>query len=125
MNFVTRSFKRSFFHSNLWVGLGNALLVSKGIILLPLLIKNLGTNSYGALTLLLSTITLLLNVSNLGTGYRYKRFMPSLERTDDKRNSFYNQFFVQAIVIGAIAVFLFLNDNILTDTLLKKSIKFT
>jgi O-antigen/teichoic acid export membrane protein len=125
MSLASSGYKKSFVNSNIWVGIGNALLASKGILLLPLLVKNLGTSSYGAFTLLMSTVTILLNISNLGTGYRYKRYMPAVEGREERSAIFYFQFIFQAVIIIGFGTALIGAPDLLATWLLKESIQFS
>ena len=104
-------YKKSFVKNNLFLIAGNILVYAKGIILLPILIKNIGASPYGGYVLLMTGMGFISGVSTLGVGFRFKRFMPSTEGTIEKRNLFYPQFFFQLISAFVVSLLLIISSN--------------
>lgn len=116
---------RQFIRDNLMVTIGHILVYAKGIILLPILIKNIGANSYGGYVLLMTGMGFISGVSTLGVGFKFKRFMPSTGGTIEKRNLFYPQFFFQLISAFVVSLLLIISSNFIKTTVFKGEVVFS
>jgi len=104
---MDNKYQRSFLKDTTIASAGSILIALKGVILLPILIKNLGVALYGAYTLIIYGIAFLLIISSFGVGFQFKRYMPSAEDNETRRELFYPQFifsFLSALVISAICI---------------------
>lgn len=116
---------RKFIRDNLMVTIGHILIYAKGIILLPILIKNMGASPYGGYVLLMTGMGFISGVSTLGVGFKFKRFMPSIEGTIEKRNLFYPQFFFQLISAFVVSLLLVISSNFIKTTVFKGEVVFS
>lgn len=82
---------------------GQLLTYGQGIILLPIIIRMAGAESYGAYILLMSLVSFLFGISSLGVGYRFKRKFSGIEDRESRRSLFMPQFVFQAIVLAILA----------------------
>lgn len=121
------NYKKQFARNNLWVLVGHSLVYLKGIILLPLLIKTVGVDIYGANALISSYIGILFGLSTFGVTFKYTRLMPSILSTEysKKRELFYFQFFWQLIFLVIISFVLFFANSFVKETFFSKSIDYS
>lgn len=78
-----------------------------GLILLPLLTKNLGTRDYGIWSQVNVTINLTLSIAGLGLPYALTRFLAAQRNRDDMRNEFYSVFllvFVCTLIVSSLFI---------------------
>jgi len=115
------SVHKSFLKNNLVLLLGHLVLYAKGIILLPLLIKNVGINTYGTFILVTSFIGIVFGISSFGVGFQYQRFMPSAVGVEEKRNLFFPQFYFQGISVAILTVLVFYFGNTVNTLFIKTS----
>lgn len=95
------------------IGFTNILVSLSGLILLPILTKNLSIDDYGLYVQIIVTITLLSTFLLLGLQNSMVRFLPSLPKAEEIQDGFYSIFFTIAIIsfIGSIFILL-LSDPI-------------
>ncbi|KGK98393.1 polysaccharide biosynthesis protein [Methanococcoides methylutens] len=79
------------------VGVTNLLLGLSGIILLPILTKNISIEDYGAWAQVLVTIGIVPATVMLGLSYTMVRFLPSAKEREEKQEIFYSIFFLVLI----------------------------
>lgn len=118
-------YRKSFVKNNFFLIAGNILIYAKGIILLPILIKNVGPSLYGSYVLLMMGMGFISGISTFGVGFKFKRFMPSTEETIEKRNLFYPQFFFQLISVFAVSMLLIISSNFIKTTIFKDQLDFS
>ncbi len=85
---------------------GHVLVYLKGILLLPLIVKNVGATTYGGFVLLSSVLGVAFGLSTAGTGFRARRFLPSAD-VAQRRELFYPQFYFNLIAILACSALLY------------------
>ncbi len=76
------------------VGLTNILLSLSGIILLPILTKNMPVEDYGIWAQVSVTVGIVPAVAMLGFPYAMARFLPSSKSKEENREIFYSVFFI-------------------------------
>jgi O-antigen/teichoic acid export membrane protein len=113
-------FKASFIKANLVVSAATALLAARGVILMPLLIKALGTAGYGTFMLIASGSAFLHNLTAESFGFHCKRYLPAASSCAERKGIFYQQFWVQCAFLVGLGTILALARPI-TDSLLFKS----
>jgi len=118
-------YKIIFVKHNSYFILAQILIYIKGIILLPIIIKNFGVNIYGGYVLLMTGIGFTLAISPLGVGYKSSRYLPSTEKKEERREFFYMPvFFSMMMLIGVSALLLVFNGPI-NAFIFKQEIKFS
>jgi len=122
-----KDYNSNFLLNNFWVFIGHSMIYLKGIILLPLLIKTVGVDIYGANALITSYIGILFGLSSFGVTFKYTRLMPSVLPTDysQKRELFYFQFLWQLIFLIIISFVLFSVNNFIKETFFSKNINYS
>ncbi len=113
---------RTFIKNNVFVLLGHVAIYGQGIILMPLIIKNVGATIYGGYLLLTTLLGFVYGISVLVVGYKRSRFLPSTQSIEEKRSLFYPQFLCHvgiALVLSIVLIFtypaldrLFLKSNV-------------
>jgi O-antigen/teichoic acid export membrane protein len=116
---------RKFIKDNLIVVIGHILIYAKGIILLPILIKNIGTGFYGDYIILMTGIGFICGISSFGAGFKFRRFIPSAETVVERRNLFYCPLFFWLISTLAISLVLIVSGNFIKTTVFKGGINFS
>jgi len=89
------------------VGITNILIAISGIILIPIITKNLPTADSGLWAIVNTTIALVPNIANLGLPYTMVRFLSSEKDKSKIKKSFYSMLavvFVTSIVIFLIFI---------------------
>lgn len=89
------------------IGTANILNNVKSFLIIPLLTKFLGAESYGAWTQLRVTSSLLLPFITLGTGQAIIKYLAGGQDKDKIREDFFSCFFLALAISLAIAVFCF------------------
>lgn len=91
------TFPRSFIKDNLST-MGLQMLCNlKGFILLPILVKSLGTTAYGIYVLVITTLGFIFGISSWGVGFRSRRYLPAAQGMEERRKLFYPPCFFQMI----------------------------
>src|SRR5438552_325609 len=85
------SMRRRFAKDTVATGLVHILISVRGLIIIPIIIKTVGATVFGGYSLLVSSVTLLVGASSLGTYVRYRRFFPSERDTQRRAAIFYPQ----------------------------------
>lgn len=87
------------------VSLTNLLLSLSGIILLPILTRNMPIEDYGTWAQVSVTVGMVPSVVTLGLPYTMARFLPSSKKKDENRDIFYSNLFlvlVSSIFLSSI-----------------------
>lgn len=92
-------YKKHFIRNNTLTIMWYAFSSLQGLILLPVLVKNIGVTVYGGYVLLKTGVEFLYGISSLGVGFKYKRFVPSTVDPLERNKLFYPQFFFQFLVL--------------------------
>lgn len=69
----------------------------RGIILLPILVKFLGTTAYGIYVLVIATLGFIFGISSWGVGFRSRRYLPTAQGMEERRKLFYPPCYFQII----------------------------
>ena len=96
-----------FIKNNSLVLLGHILIYAKGILLMPLIIKTVGSTIYGGYVLLVTFFGFLFGVSSFGVGFQRSRFLPSTSDRNTRSALFYTSFsfqFVSILILSIIFV---------------------
>lgn len=88
------------------VGITNLFISLSGLILLPILTKNLSIEDYGVWVQVTVTINLILYFANLGLPYTMVRFLAGIKDKQEIQEGFYSIFFM--IISANIIISLFL-----------------
>lgn len=118
-------YRKSFVKNNFFLIAGNILIYAKGIILLPILIKNIGVSLYGSYVLLVMAMGFISGISTFGVGFKFRRFMPSTEDTIERRDLFYPQFSFQLISAFVVSMLLIISSNFIKITIFKGEVAFS
>ena len=95
------------------VGATNFLLGASGIILLPILTKNLPIADYGLWAQISVTVAILPGISTLGLPFTMTRFLPSARTKEDIQEIFYSIVFTILISSGLVCLLIyFFSENI-------------
>lgn len=89
------------------LGITRVLVLLVSVISLPLLIRQLGEDSYGLYVLIFGAISLVSGFSTLGLGFTAMRGLPSCENKTDRALQFYPQFWAHIII--AVCIFCLFN----------------
>ncbi|MBU1863708.1 MAG: hypothetical protein KKH94_08615, partial [Candidatus Omnitrophica bacterium] len=103
-NVRTLDYYKSFVNNNILLIVGSILIYAKGIILLPIIIKNAGIAFYGRYVLVVISISLIVGIFSCGIGFKCKRFLPSAEEMAERRKLFYPPLIMQLLSIAMISV---------------------
>lgn len=106
-----KSSKKLFVNDNLMVAFGHMLIYLKGIILMPVLIKSIGSDFYGNYILLITGLGFISGVSTFGVGFKLRRFMPSAETAVERNNLFYPPLFFRLGSVFIISVLLIISSS--------------
>jgi O-antigen/teichoic acid export membrane protein len=90
------------------VGLINILAALKGIILLPILTKSLGTENFGVWSQIMVTFGLITPIAILGLPYALVRFLPAEKDKEEIKDGIYSVLALVFIVTFLIALFFIL-----------------
>lgn len=91
------------------VGITNFILGFSGIILLPILTKNIPIEDYGIWGQMLVTIGLIPALVMLGLPYTLVRFLPSAKNKDSVKEIFYSLFFIVCLagIVASSSIYIF------------------
>jgi len=109
----------SFLKDSIWVGISNLFISLKGIIIIPIIIKNIGVEIYGTYVLIITMVTFLFQVSSFGVFYRYRRIAPSTKNLLQLKALFYEQFTPHAISLIIVSSLIYINFNLISNNILK------
>jgi O-antigen/teichoic acid export membrane protein len=102
-----RMFKELFRHSIIY-GIGSAMQNAAGFVLLPLYAQYLTVSEYGKLEIFIVSITILLNLLQLGLGsalFKYYSYEGSQKKNYDQNKLIISSSFYFLIVFGSIVIF--------------------
>lgn len=116
---------KSFIKNNIITLIGQVLIYAKGIILLPILIKNLGTSLYGTYVLIIIGIGFIFGISSFGVGFKFRRFIPSTEDAREKRNLFYPQLYFKLTSVFIISILLIVSSKFIKSAFFEGSYDFS
>jgi O-antigen/teichoic acid export membrane protein len=125
INKLKLNYYREFVRNNIFVLSSYIINYTKGIILLPLLVKNIGIASYGGYVLISLGLGFIAMFSPFGVGFNFKRFMSSSEGVFKKRNLFYPQFVFQMISVLVVSIILISGRAFISEFFLKRGISFS
>lgn len=91
------------------IGVAQLFTSLSGIILLPILTKNLSIEDYGIWAQINTTIGIFPGAVMLGLPYALVRFLPALKKKEEIQETFYSVFFVVLLTsgIGSFLIYLF------------------
>ncbi|VVB63235.1 Uncharacterised protein [uncultured archaeon] len=115
---------RAFIKNNMFVLLGHVAIYGQGIILMPLIIKNVGATVYGGYLLLTTLLGFVYGISVLVVGYKRSRFLPSAQNIEEKRALFYPQFLCHLGIALVLSTVLILTYPALDRIFLKSNVVF-
>lgn len=116
---------KKFIKDNLIVVIGHVLIYAKGIILLPILIKNVGTGFYGSYIVLMTGIGFVCGISSFGAGFKFRRYVPSAQTIIERRNLFYCPLFFWLISTLVICLALIFSGNFIKTAVFKGEVEFS
>jgi O-antigen/teichoic acid export membrane protein len=96
---------RKFFLGAGLIGITNAALQLKGLILIPIISKQFGAIGYGAWTQVAVLVSLLTPLVGMGIENGYYRYMSSASRTEQVQ-SLWNSIFVKTVTCGLVGLLL-------------------
>lgn len=103
------------------IGIATTLMSIQGIILLPLLAKNLGVYGYGIWSLINTTISLISLVAVMGLGSTMIRFLAAEKSDESLREKFFSIFYVVLLSASILSALLFLYSEQFAITIFKDS----
>lgn len=106
------------------IGLTNLLLVIKGLILLPILVKNLGTANYGIWAQVGVTLSLLLPITTLQLGFGFSRFLAGKTDLSLIQEHFYS-ILVAVILWATVLIVVLMVFSVPIATFLFRDARFT
>ena len=110
---MERKIYKSFVKDNLIVIIGVALIYTKGIILMPIIIKTVGVSIYGGFILLTSVLGIIFGISSFGAGFRSRRYLPSTEKMSVRQDLYYPPLYFQlSSIVFFSALFLIFDKQI-------------
>lgn len=98
---------RKFFLGAGLIGITNAALQLKGLILIPIISKTFGTIGYGAWTQVAVLVSLLTPLVGMGIENGYYRYMSSASRTEQVQ-ALWNSIIVKTVTCGLVALLLWI-----------------
>lgn len=99
------------------IGISQIIISARGIILLPILTRYLGTEGYGLWVMAMATTSVVLPIMVLGLPYSMTRIFPSRDDMDDISKDFYSISFLVFITSLAVSIILLLFPQFLANTL--------
>lgn len=90
------------------VGITNLFIGLSGIILLPILTKNLPVDEYGIWIQISVTVSLIPLIVTLGLPYTMVRFLPGLKKREEVQEGFYSISFIVLFTSASTSLLLFL-----------------
>jgi len=122
---MSKTYYRSFIKDNAIVISGHILIYLKGIILMPVIIKNVGVTMYGGFVLLTSIVGIAFGLSSLGAGFRARRFMPSAKTMTERGNLFYPQFYFNLFIIFILSLMFVIMEQPLKTYIFRHEVAFS
>lgn len=104
------------------IGATQMLASLSGIILLPILTKNLSIEDYGMWTQINVTIGMIPGLVMLGLPYTMVRFLPGLKKKEEIQETFYSIFFVVLFTSGVASLLLYLFSGKIASRLFDNNI---
>lgn len=104
------------------IGITQLLTSLSGIILLPILTKNLPIEEYGIWAQMLVTIGIFPGVVMLGLPYTIVRFLPALNKKEEIQETFYSIFVLVLLTSGTAALFLYIFSDVVASKLFDDNI---
>jgi O-antigen/teichoic acid export membrane protein len=96
-----------------------------GFLLIPIIVKTSGEETYGYYVIFISLIGIVSASSPLGADFALRRFMPSLDNKTDRARIFYPQFYFNMISAIFLAFIVFSFYPIVEKTFLDSTLDFT
>jgi O-antigen/teichoic acid export membrane protein len=118
-------FTTSFVRDNAVVLAGTLLAYGQGIVLMPVIIKNVGSETYGGFVVLSSILSVVFGLSSLGIGYTAARMMPSTADVDERRRLYIPQFAFQLSSICVLSILLLLIDGPIRTFVFKNQLEYS
>ena len=119
------SLLRSFVKDNTIITIGNIFLNLKSIILIPIIIKTVGIETYGGYTLLASLYGIAYGISSFGVGYKAQRHLPAAKTSQERRELFYPQFLFHLSSIIVMSIVIILSSRLINELLFDNSIAYS
>jgi len=107
------------------VTLGHILVYMQGIILMPLIIKNVGAGVYGGYILILTITGFVYGISSFGVGLKRSRFLPSSKSIDESRDLYYPAFFFHFTSLLLLSLFLYIVFPLVQKHIFKSDLYFS
>jgi O-antigen/teichoic acid export membrane protein len=104
------------------VGITNVLIAISSLILLPIVTKSFSINDYGIWVIIITTLSLVPNLANLGLPYTMVRFLSSEKDREKIREDFYSIAFIVFISSCIVTALLFLLSSYVGAVLLNGDI---
>jgi O-antigen/teichoic acid export membrane protein len=104
------------------VGVTNLLLGLSGIILLPILTKNLPVEDYGIWAQINVTIGIVPAVAAFGLPYTMVRFLPSLSNKEEIQDIFYTIFFLVLLTSAIVSTLIYMLSESIASTLFENNV---
>jgi len=104
------------------IGTTNLLLSLSGIILLPVLTKNLPIEEYGIWAQIMVTIGLVPSLVMLGLSYTMVRFLPSLQKKEEIQEVFYSILFLILLTSLTSSLLIYILSKPLADILFESNV---
>ncbi len=92
-----------------WIGIARFMVFARGLILLPILTKVLGAGDYGAWSLILASVSLLLPLAMMGLPYARGRFLAAEEDRKEASKGIFTTLFAilfTSLILGTCLFFL-------------------
>lgn len=115
----------SFVRDNTVVLAGTLLVYMQGIILMPVVIKNVGSETYGGFVVLSSILSVVFGLSSLGIGYTAARMMPSAASLDQRRRLYIPQFAFQLSSVSILSLLMILLDGPIRTFVFKNQVEYS
>ena len=97
MNFIKGSIQTFVVH---------LLIFFQGLVMIPLIIKTSGIETYGFYSILISLLGIIYGLSSFGYGYNAMRYLPSAKTIEEKSNLYITQFYFQMISMFLLSIIL-------------------
>jgi O-antigen/teichoic acid export membrane protein len=83
---------------------GHLLVFVQSLILIPIIIKVAGPETYGTYVLIISYMSIMFGISSMGVGINAKRWLPSTLGEGERAATFYPQFWFQILSVLSFAI---------------------
>lgn len=104
------------------IGIVQLLTSLSGIILLPILTKNLPIEEYGIWTQIMVTVSIFPGLVMLGLPYSMVRFFPSLKEQADIQEAFYSIFFLVILTSGTASLLFYIFSSEIASVLFDNNV---